>query len=308
MLPFRHWQAPMCLVLASTTCGPQAQQPYVLKTGTNEVALTFRAEDGAGRAVDDLQLSDLKLLDNEHAPQRVTLFVHHRQLPVHIAVVLDISPSMGGGQNPHELAKRLAETAIHDARDQALVMFFDFEPLLVQDWTSDPKLLEAAAAKAGGESRSRLGGTAIWDSLYRICRDHVPAQTAGDETFSSAIVLFTDGIDNRSHALPEDVVKECQVKQTAIYPFFETGKERFDSGQKGLRSMAEMTGGRVFYEQSGANLRSSILQLDDDLLDRYTLVYRPVNPQPDGKFHTIKLSAPQRAAAFLLRSGYYAEK
>src|SRR5476649_1865519 len=99
MLPFRHWQALMCLGLVSATCGPQAQQPYVLKTGTNEVALTFRATDGAGRAVNDLQLSDLKLLDNGHAPKRVTLFVHHRQLPVHIAVVLDISPSMGGGQH-----------------------------------------------------------------------------------------------------------------------------------------------------------------------------------------------------------------
>jgi VWFA-related protein len=279
-----------------------------LKTGTNEVALTFRAEDGAGRAVNDLQLSDLKLLDNGHAPQRVTLFVHHQQLPVHIAVVLDISPSMAGGRNPREVAKRLAESAIHDARDQALVMFFDFEPLLEQDWTSDPKLLDAAAAKVGGESRSRLGGTAIWDSLYRICRDQIPVQTAGDEAFSSAIVLFTDGIDNKSHALPEDVVKECQNKQTPIYPFLETGKERFDAGQKALRSMAEMTGGRVFYEQSSAELGKSILQLDDDLRDRYTLVYRPANLHLDGKFHSIQLSAPQRAASFLMRSGYYAEK
>jgi Ca-activated chloride channel family protein len=308
MLPLRHSQALICLWLASTTYALQAQQPYVIKTGTNEVALTFRAEDSAGRAINDLQLSDLKLLDNGHAPQRVTLFVHHRQLPVHIAVVLDISPSMAGGRNPREVAKRLAETAIHDARDQALVMFFDFEPLLEQDWTSDPKLLDAAAAKVGGKSRSRLGGTAIWDSLYQICRDHVPAQTAGDEAFSSAIVLFTDGIDNRSHALPDDVVKECQTNQTAIYPFVETGKEHFDSGQKALRSMAEMTGGRVFYEQNSADLRTSILQLDNDLLDRYTLVYRPPNLQPDGKFHTIKLTAPRREATFLVRSGYYAEK
>jgi len=308
MLPFRHWQALICLGLVCATCWPQTQQPYVLKTGTNEVALTFRAEDGAGRAVDDLQLSDLKLLDNGHAPQRVTLFVHHQQLPVHIAVVLDISPSMAGGRNPREVAKRLATTAIHDARDQALVMFFDFEPLLEQDWTSDPKLLDAAAAKVGGKSRSRLGGTALWDSLYQICRDHVPAQTAGDEAFSSAIVLFTDGIDNRSHALPDDVVKECQTKQTAIYPFVETGKERFDNGQKALRSMAEMTGGRVFYEQTSTDLQASILQLDSDLRDRYTLVYRPPNLQPDGKFHTIKLSAPQRPVNFLVRNGYYAEK
>ncbi len=308
MLPFRHWLSLICIGFISATCGPRAQQPYVLKTGTNEVALIFRAEDSAGRAVDDLQLNDLKLLDNGHAPQRVTLFVHHQQLPIHVAIVLDISPSMAGGRNPREVTRRLAETSIHDARDQALVMFFDFEPLLEQDWTSDPKLLDAAAAKVGGESRSRLGGTAIWDSLYRICRDHVPAQTPGDEAFSSAIVLFTDGIDNRSHALPDDVVKECQSKQTAIYPFIETGKERFDSGQKALRSMAEMTGGRVFYEQSSADLQTSILQLDNDLRDRYTLVYRPPNLQPDGKFHSIKLSAPQRVATFSMRDGYFATK
>lgn len=278
-----------------------------MKVGTNEVALTFRAEDQAGRAITDLKLADLKILDNGHLPDRITLFSHHEHLPVHLAIVLDISPSMAGVAQPREVARRVAQTAIHDARDQALVMFFDFDSLLEQDWTSDPKLLETAAAKAAAASRSRLGGTAAWDSLYKICRDHIPAQAPGEEAFSSAILLFTDGIDNRSHALPEDVIEECQSRQTAIYPFLGGDKAHFDAGQKDLRSLAEMTGGRVFYDQSSANLTASILRIDTDLRDRITLVYRPAGFKRDGRFHGIKLESP-RVASFQTRSGYYAAK
>jgi VWFA-related protein len=188
-------------------------------------------------------------------------------------------------------------------------MFFDFEPKLMQDWTSDPKLLSAAASRTTGEARSRFGGTAIWDSTYRTCRDNIPVQTPGEETFASAIILFTDGDDNRSHALPEDVIDECQQHQTAIYPFLVDDSARRDAGQKILRSLAELTGGRVFYgQESDTNITASVLRIDTDLRDRYTVVYRPIDQKRDGKLHTIELAAPQRTAFFTTRTGYYATK
>jgi VWFA-related protein len=297
------------LALLVATGAAIAQQPYTLKTHTTEVALTFRAEDEQGRTLTDLAQSDIKLRDNGHTPDKITLFSHHEHLPLHLALLFDISPSMQSLVPPREVANRVAKTAIHDARDQAEVILFDFDTLVEQPWTSEPTLLIAAAAKATAEGRSRLGGTALWDSLYKTCRDNIPAQTPGEETFSSAIILFTDGADNRSHAILQDAVDECQRKQTAIYAFLPDDRTRFDVGQKSLRSLADLTGGRVFYQQlTAANITPSILRLNTDLRDRYTLVYRPADRRRDGRFHTVTIDAPKRTAFFLTRSGYYASK
>ena len=297
-----------CLLISATT-GARAQTPYVLQTHVNEVALTFRAQDNLGRTLTDLQQSDLRILDNHHLVDRITLFAHHENLPLRIALLFDISPSMGGEVAPREVAARIAQTLIHSSSDQALLMLFDFETMLQQDWTSDPRLLLAATKSINSERGSRLGGTAIWDSLYRACRDHIPAQTPGDETFASAIILFTDGDDNRSHALPEDVVEECQQRQTAIYPFLSAKSSHYDKGQQALRSLAELTGGRVFDQQVlGSDISASALRIDTDLRDRYTVVYHPTDQKSDGKFHPIKLDAPHRTAFFTARTGYYATR
>jgi VWFA-related protein len=214
---------------------------------------------------------------------------------------------MEGAIAPRRAAQLVAESALHDARDQAMILRFDFETQVQQDWTSDPHLLIQAAAHVTDLNGSRLGGTAIWDSLYRACRDHMPTQSATDATSANAILLFTDGIDNRSHALPQDVVDECQQHQTSIYAFVPDDKSRMNAGQKALRSIAELTGGSVFYQQSSpTNFTASVLHIDEELRDRYTLVYRPAKLKRDNSFHTIKLDCPHRTAFITVRSGYYA--
>jgi VWFA-related protein len=293
-------------ITASSLAVPQ--QPYVLKVHTDEVALSFHAIDEKDRAITDLLVTDLSLRDNGHPPARITLFVHHDHLPLRLAILFDESNSMQNVYAPRKVANLVAQNAIHDTRDQALIMRFDFAAQIQQDWTNDPHLLIAAAAHVTDKNGSRLGGTAIWDSIYRACRDHIPAQTPGSETTANAIILFTDGIDNQSHARPQDVVDICQERETAIYPFLTDDRARFDAGQKLLRSLAEQTGGRVFYAQNNStNFATSVLNIDQDLRDRYTLIYRPAKLKRDGSFHTIKLDAPHRTAFFTVRTGYNAE-
>jgi VWFA-related protein len=198
----RRWHLSLGVVAFVFVPSQRSQEPYVLKVHTDEVALTFHALDEKERAVTDLTVADLRLRDNGHPPARITLFVHHQNLPLRLAILFDESESMQGVYDPRKVANLVAQDAIHDTRDQALIMRFDFEANVEQDWTRDPLRLIAAAAHVTAKNGSRLGGTAIWDSIYRACRDHIPAQTPGSETTSNAIILFTDGIDNQSHARP----------------------------------------------------------------------------------------------------------
>jgi Ca-activated chloride channel family protein len=284
-----------------------AQEPYTLKVHTQEVALSFHVEDGSGRAVSDLVQDDVRVRDNGKAPAKITRFVHNEDLPVRVAIVFDESASMAGVISPRRVALALASTVIQSKRDQAMVVRFDFETQVQQDWTSDEALLIRRAAKVTDKNGTRLGGTAIWDTLYRVCRDHVPAQAPGAEVSANAILLFTDGVDNWSHALPQDVVDMCSQRQTPIYPFVIDDKAHMDKGQQALRQMAERTGGSVFYEQgSGASMSEAIGQINKELRDRYTLVYRPASMKLDGKFHSVKVDTPQKATRVMVRDGYFA--
>lgn len=285
-----------------------AQEPYTLKVHTQEVALSFHAEDAQGRSVSGLIADDLRIRDNGKLPEKITRFVHNKDLPLRVAIVFDESASMAGAISPRRVAQALASTVIQSTRDQAMVVRFDFETQVQQDWTSDEALLIRGAARVTDKNGTRLGGTAIWDTLYRVCRDHVPAQTPGAEVSANAILLFTDGVDNWSHALPQDVVDMCAQRQTPIYPFVIDDKAHMDKGQQMLRQMAERTGGSVFYEQvSGGSVTESILQINKELRDRYTVVYRPKTMKLDGSFHSVKLDTPSKPVRVMVRDGYFAE-
>jgi VWFA-related protein len=283
-----------------------AQEPFTLTVRTQEIALSFHAEDASGRAVTDLTAADIRLRDNGKPPQRITRFIHNQNLSLRAAIAFDMSNSMRYAISPRLIARQVAGNLLERPDDQAMVVRFDFETQIQQDWTHDPALLAVGAAHVTDAGGTRLGGTAIWDTLYRICRDHIPAQTPGQEVSANAILLFTDGDDNWSHARPRDVVDECAARQTPIYPFMLDDKARMDAGQKALRDLAERTGGRVFYsEDSDANMVTALLRLNQDLRDRYTLVYHPQSLKLDNSFHTIHLDAPGKAFV-TVRRGYFA--
>ena len=285
-----------------------AQTPYVLHLDTNEVALSFHAEDASGRTLSGLTVADLRLRDNGKPPAKITHFAHNQNLPLRVAIVFDESASMQDVLLPRLIARQLASTVIQSPADQAMVVRFDFETQIQQDWTSDPATLINAAAHVTDKNGTRLGGTAIWDTLYRVCRDHIPAQAPGAEVSANAILLFTDGVDNWSHARPQDVIDICAARQTPIYPFLLDDKAHFDAGQSALRQLADRTGGRVFYAQAATHsVADSILQINRDLRDRYTLVYRPQTLKLDGSFHTVKLDTPGQRTQISVRSGYFAE-
>lgn len=291
-------------------CPAQEQQDnYRLKVHTDEVSLFFHATDADGHVISDLKEDDLDILDNGRPIARITEFKHYERLPLRVAIVFDTTPSMGSIVLPSDLANIIAKTAIHDSHDQALVAFFDFEPVLQQNWTNDASLLVEAASRAYSATQSRFGGSAIWDSLYRVCRDYIPEQEPGHESFASAMIVLTDGNDNRSHALPQDVVDKCQSRGTAIYTFFAQRQSRSWRTSKEVRAftqLLELTGGRAFSVQEESQLAPSIREIENDLRDHYTVLYRPDTLKRDGRFHPVEIKAKDRNIIFSARKGYYA--
>jgi VWFA-related protein len=202
--------------LRRTAQGEQ-EVPYTIPVHVDEVNLTFSAVDERGLAIDDLKLADLLLLDNGKRLERVVSFRRRSNLPIRAGLLVDTSGSMSRSlPRTREIALQFGNHILRQDSDRAFVMRFDFEALVKQDWTISREALNRAVENVAEDSRSRLGGTALFDSVYIACRDKFGKDLAGRDDTGNFIVLFTDGVDNVSHARMGDVIDKCQQTHTDI--------------------------------------------------------------------------------------------
>jgi Ca-activated chloride channel homolog len=281
-----------------------AADPYTLNVAVDAVSLTFHAADFHGTPMDDLKLDDLRILDSGKKPRRIVSFEVHHNLPVRFGILMDTSRSMLEYLHRNQaIANEYVTQLLHKQTDRAFLMRFDSETRVLLDWTGDGDVLTASLHNVASDHASRLGGTALFDSIYKACRDQFGTASPLAGNF---ILLFTDGIDNVSHARLDDDIDICQKANTAIYIFSAEPKSFFSNGQKTLNELAAQTGGVIFFDQTQQTIWNDLRVIDANLRSQYRLVYKPGNLKRDGSFHRIKLDSPTRGGVIIARSGYYA--
>jgi Ca-activated chloride channel homolog len=293
------------VALPQTTQAPAtATDPYTFSVTVDEVSLTFHAADFHNVPMDDLKIDDLRILDNGKSPRKIVSFEVHQNLPVRFGILMDTSRSMLGYLRRNQaIAGQYITQLLRKQSDRAFIMRFDSESKVLQSWTGDSDALTASLRNIATDHASRLGGTALFDSIYKACRDQFGT---ADPLAGNFLLLFTDGIDNASHARLEDDIDICQKANTAIYIFSVEPKSIFSEGQKTLRNLATQSGGNIFFDQTEESIWDDLRVIDTNLRSQYRLVYKPQQFKRDGSFHRIKLDSPTRGGVIITRSGYYA--
>jgi Ca-activated chloride channel family protein len=283
----------------------QSTAPYSLSVSVDEVSLTFHAADAHGLPVNNLKLDELNLLDNGKPPRRILAFDFLQDYPIRAGILMDTSESMEEHlPGNRAISIKYAQRLLRQATDQAFVMDFGYSSKITQPWTSDPIALTAGVQRVTAGRENPLGGTAIFDTIFRACLyefgkiDHAAS--------GNFILLFSDGEDNASHTSLKEVVDTCQHSNTAIYAFRAEPELGFSSGPRTLTELASETGGRVFFDDdSEAAIYNDLRAIEADLRNQYRLVYNPAVLKRDGSFHRIELKAPERVDSIVIRSGYY---
>jgi Ca-activated chloride channel family protein len=295
---------------------PQTRDPankgtpqYSLSVATDEVIVSFHAVDADGRSINDIKFNELELLDDGKPPLKILAFESPQDLPIRAGILMDMSESMDEARfKDREVAINYIQQLFRQQSDQAFVINFGQQPTIAQAWTNDTSTLidgirnRNVKATGGG----RIGGTAIFDAIYRACRyqfSQIDYASSGN-----FVLLFADGQDNASHFTLQEAVDACNSTNTAIYVFrAETELNLSSPGPKTLADLATLTGGRVFRdEDSKAGAYGDLQIIQADLRNQYRLVYKPADLKHDGSFHRITLAGPQRAESIHVRSGYYA--
>jgi VWFA-related protein len=284
----------------------QQAATYRLSISVDEVSLTFHAADVHGLPIKDLRLDELSILDDGKPPRRILAFQSLQDFPIRAGILMDTSESMEGYlPRNRAISVEYAQRLLRRQTDQAFLMEFDAQSRVAQPWTDDTRALIAGIRGFSTEGKSRLRGTAIFDSIYRACMNQFGRL---DQTASgNFILLFSDGEDNASLTSAKEAVDMCERTNTAIYVFRAEPEPSFAGGPKTLAELAAKSGGRVFYDDdSDAAIYDDLRIIEADVRNQYRLVYKPAELRHDGSFHRIELTGPERVGSVNIRAGYYA--
>jgi VWFA-related protein len=225
----------------------------------------------------------------------------------------------------HEAASRFADLMRVNARTSLLA--FSDRPGLPGPFTADKSALkkQIRALKAGGETALF---DAAYDALETLLADKEETVKARRQVGKRAVVLLTDGIDNKSHRREEDVIqlaKEAKVplyllglgrtgeldEKTMKYMAEETGGKYYPARNKddllktfenlsillhddgideaSLRRLAEDTGGKYYLARNVEDLRLKFEDVATELDSTYTATFPSVRPQYDGTARDIEV-------------------
>lgn len=273
-----------------------------IKVQVNEVNLIFTVTDKKGRFITGLQRENFGLLDDGRPPVAVLRFSQQTNLPLRVGIMLDTSSSIRQRfQFEQDSAIEFLLQILH-RNDRAFVMGFDIETDMAQGFTNNIDLLNQGIRKLRPG-----GGTALYDALYKTCRDQMLTMQQ-DGAVRRALIVVSDGDDNYSRAQQSDAIKMCQRAETIVYTISTNVSPSKDKGDDILKTISEATGGMAFFPIKIEDVAIGFRNIQEELRSQYSLVYRPADFKQDGSFRTIYLQALDPRYKVRASKGYFAPR
>jgi VWFA-related protein len=268
-----------------------------------EVALVnvvFSVVDRNNRSVPGLRAEDFMVFEDKQ-PQTIEYFSDLSKgsdVPLTIALLIDTSGSVKNKlEYEKETASEFFKTVLRKGKDLALIIQFDSEVNLVQDFTDDTgRLMDALDTLVAGNS------TSLYDAIYLAVEEKLKGETG-----RKIVVAITDGEDTSSKLRKEDAVESAQKNDVLIYGI----GIRSDMGTNFgvLKKFAEETGGTFFSPRARLpEIQAAFRAIGEDIKGQYSLAYRSTNPKRDGSFRTIDIRSKVSGVKVRARKGYYATK
>jgi Ca-activated chloride channel family protein len=274
----------------------QDPQAPVFRAGTQTVALYATVTDKTGRLVPDLEQKDFEVYDNGKL-QTISLFKSDVQ-PVTVLLTLDTSGSM---TESLDLLKDAAEAFVIRLlpADHARITNFDDKIVTSPVFTSDRDGL----IRYIHEDIDYGNGTRLWDAV----EDSMTRLASIDGR--RVVLLFTDGDDEGSRSASLDTV--MQRAETGDFMVYSIGLDSHVLGMtthpdKGIRKLAEATGGGYFELKRADDLNATFTRVADELHRQYVIGFTP--SVLDGKLHTIDVRIKQAGMTARARKSYIAAK
>jgi Ca-activated chloride channel family protein len=288
-------------IVLSSFLVAQAPDESVFSMNVQRVVLHATVREGKARFVGDLTKDNFEILE-DGAPQQILSF-KHEDLPVATAILVDNSKSMLN-KRAEVVAAAKAFVRASNPGDDIFVLHFNEKLVygLPQDvaFTGDQKLLDEAL------DRMNLDGqTALYDAIVEALKHLKESKLA-----KKALVVISDGGDNRSVATDVDVIRDADLSGALFYGIGIYDEMDGDAKPAVLRKLAQSTGGEAWFPNDPTEVRQLCETIAHDLRSQYMMSYAP--PQKPAGANTyrkirVRVKDPKgRKLVVRTRTGYYA--
>ena len=270
----------------------------VVTVDSSIVVLNATITDASGRHVPGLKRSQFTVFENG-VEQEIATFAAE-ETPFAAVVLLDTSGSM---EQRISLARSAAIRFLDGLResDSAEIYRFDSKVSLIQKFSNSRDVTEKLFDLRAD------GYTALNDAVYRAAVD-----LSTREEKRRAIIVLSDGADNRSGRSADKALKAALAANAVIYTVdmsgVNTGGQERMQNKGVLRNFAEKSGGMYIETPGGAAMRSAFEKIVSELGSQYTIAYEPKNSDKDGKWRAIEVRVAKPNLSIRTRKGYHAKK
>jgi Ca-activated chloride channel family protein len=307
------WQGPGAV--------PLAAQDSPFRSGTDIVSLYATVTDRSGRLVPDLTQDDFEVRDNGRR-QTLTFFSNDVQ-PITIVVMLDRSGSM---EENFPLVEQATSRFIRELlpADRARIGNFSRQILILPpEFTSDQeKLLQVLH-----RDMQEVGPSPVWTAVDRSITALLK------ESGRRVVLLFSDGHNDprpgQVYSDLKDVIRRSEIDEVMVYAIGladesssssslavhnrigqiqlgRPGRTKLIKPDKGLRQIAERTGGGYFELTWQQDLGAVFSRVADELHHQYAMGFQP--QALDGRTHKLEVRLKRPDLSVRGRKSYVAER
>jgi Ca-activated chloride channel family protein len=241
------------------------------------VQFTAVVTDSDGRFVKGLTRDDFKVYDNDR-PQTITSF-ESENIALEMVAALDVSSSMRDAL-PH--VKESSKRFLGGLRPGDQVTLLAFNDLV---YTLAPRTKDQSARVQAIDRMRAWGGTALYDVVVDALN------RLGRQPGRRAMLLFSDGDDQSSHASLDAAVSRAEGSDATIYAIGQGRAVRTRDLQVVLNRFASITGGRAFFTEDVSRLDRFFEEILEDLSNQYLVSYSYPDNERDGQWHKIRVEA-----------------
>jgi Ca-activated chloride channel family protein len=315
-------------VMPTPTPKPPRDDEYeVVRVNSNLVVVPVSVTDAAGQPVLGLKTTDFRL-EEEGRAQEIVEMGNPEQVPLDIAILLDVSSSVDARFTFEQQAAAGFLKQVLKEGDRATVFAIDEKPRFVQGLTTaahaSEKLMAIIPAK---------GFTAFFDTVLEAVRYLEKSSGSGrrrvvvvisDGDDTARMLDMSGGSENATLKITSkeaqlrlidrsvsEVQREAQRAEITFYSINPSGNTmhlnvRTARAEQGMQRVAEATGGAAFVPARLEDLKAMFDRITAELRSQYLLQYYSNNENPGGKFLRIKVDIPARSQLRVrARQGYY---
>jgi len=281
---------------------PAVEIDLVVDAPLQQLYVTASRED---RPVLDLGRTDFQVFDNGVEQEIVTF--EHGDVPMTIAMLVDVSESMRGEQLQVALDAARGFLSRLTPLDEALVMTFSDRTHRVTTSSSEIGGLAAAL-----ENLQSGGGTSLNDNLYLALR------LLDRRQGRPVIIVLSDGADTLSFLTMEEVLWKAHRSNAVIYrihlhpsgirsvPLATSWRSTESHADEvgGLEAAVADSGGRVTALARLGELEQALDDVLQELRQQYVVGYYPTALKGDGTWRPVRVEVSAPGIDIRTRAGY----